>query len=105
MTKPKFSLTPAPTFPGKVAIPVPGKLPEVLEFTFIGRTRDEFKKFGENRMEREAVDVVMDIISGWELEDAFNRDNVELLLQNYIGAGNALVMAYAQLLTEGRAKN
>ncbi len=105
MAKPKFTLTPTPTFKAKVLIPVPGKTAESVEFTFKGRTREQFKEFIEGLKDREDVEVVMDIASGWELEDAFTVANVELLTQNYLGAARAVIEKYLSELTQARLGN
>ena len=105
MAKPKFTLAIKPTFTAKVMIPVPGKPAEPVEFTFKGRTRDEFKEFIDALKDREDVDVVMDICSGWELEDAFDKANVETLTQNYLGAARAIIEKYLNELTQARLGN
>lgn len=104
-TKPKFSLTLAPTFRCKVGIPVPGEKSADVEFIFKGRSREAFKDFIESLKDREDADVVMDIASGWDLEDAFTKENVEILTGNYLGAAKAVIEAYLSELTTGRAKN
>lgn len=105
MAKTKFSLSVAPTFKAKVLIPVPGKAAEPVEFTFKGRTREQFKEFIENLKDREDVDVVMDIASGWELEDAFDKESVELLTDNYLGSARAIIEKYLSELTQARLGN
>ena len=104
-TKPKFSLTLAPTFKCKVAIPVPGEKSADVEFIFKGRSREAFKDFIESLKDRDDADVVMDIASGWDLEDAFTKENVEILTGNYLGAAKAVIEAYLSELTTGRTKN
>jgi hypothetical protein len=105
MAKQKFSLSIKPTFKAKVAIPVPGATAELVEFTFRGRTRDEFKAFVDSLKDREDVEVVMDIASGWELDDAFDAENVEVLCQNYLGAARAIIEKYLSELTQARLGN
>lgn len=105
MAKPKFSLTLAPTFKCKVAIPVPGDKSADVEFIFKGRSREAFKEFIESLKDRDDADVVMDIASGWDLEDAFTKENVEILTGNYLGAAKAIIEAYLSELTTGRTKN
>ncbi|MFE1720107.1 phage tail assembly chaperone, partial [Acinetobacter baumannii] len=56
-TKPKFSLTLAPTFKCKVAIPVPGDKSADIEFIFKGRSREAFKDFIESLKDRDDADV------------------------------------------------
>lgn len=105
MAKTKFNLSVSPTFKAKVLIPIPGKTAEPVEFTFKGRTRDEFRKFVDDLKDREDVNVVMDIASGWDLEDAFDEVNVEILTQNYLGAARAIIEKYLNELTQARLGN
>lgn len=105
MAKNKFSLSVKPTFKAKVAVPVPGQTAELVEFTFKGRTRDEFKELIDSMKDREDVDVIMDIASGWELEEAFDAENVEILTQNYLGAARAIIEKYLSELTQARLGN
>lgn len=101
----KLKLTANPTFKCKVQIPVPGAKPADVEFTFKGRTRDQFKEFVEGLEGRKDGDVIMDVACGWDLEDAFGPESVELLIQNYIGAGRAVISAYMTELTDARTGN
>lgn len=105
MAKPKLSLTAAPTFKSKVAIPVPGEKSVDVEFTFKGRTREAFKDFVDSLKDREDAEVLMDIASGWELEDAFTKENVERLTENYLGAARAVIEKYLGELTAARLGN
>lgn len=105
MAKPKFNLSAVPTFKAKVAIPVPGAKPVDIEVTFKHRTRDAFKEFVENLEGREDVDVILDIASGWDLEDAFDKDSLEELTQNYIGSARAIIETYIGQLTNARTGN
>lgn len=105
MAKPKFSLTASPTFKIKVSIPVAGGKAEDVEFIFKHRTREAFRKFIEALADREDVDVIMDIASGWDLEDAFDAKSVEQLIENHIGSGLAIIQAYITELTAAKVKN
>ena len=51
------------------------------------------------------MDVVLDIASGWDLDEPFEKQNVELLLQNYLGAARAIIETYINELTSARVKN
>jgi hypothetical protein len=104
-TKPRFSLTLSPTFKAKVSIPVPGEKSADVEFIFKGRSREQFKDFIDSLKDREDTDMLMDIASGWELEDAFTKENVEILTGNYLGAAKAVIDCYVAELTTGRSKN
>lgn len=101
----KFSLVPSPTFKAMVAIQVPGGKAAEVEFVFKHRDRDNFKEFVDSLEGREDVDILLDIASGWELEDAFDEKNLQKLVDNYLGAGRAVLQAYISELTAARAKN
>lgn len=105
MAKPKLSLVANPTFKAKVAIPVPGDKAVDVEFTFKGRNREAFKTYIASMDGREDVDLIMDAASGWDLEDAFDRDNVEKLTQNYMGSARAIFDKYVGELTQARLGN
>ena len=101
----KLSLVAKPTFSSKVSIPIAGEKAVTVTFTFKARTRDAFKAFVESLSDREDVDVILDVASGWDLEDAFDRENIELLTQNYLGSARAIIEEYLSSLTAARAKN
>ena len=91
---PKLKLIPDPTFKAKVAIPVKGGESVEVLFTFKGRTRDELKEFSESRKDKTDTETFKEMVVGWELDDEFTPENVDRLLQNYIGAGVACYMKY-----------
>lgn len=101
----KFSLVPSPTFKASVSIQVPGGRSVQVEFIFKHRTRDEFKEFTDTLEGRKDVEILLDIASGWELEDAFEAKNLQQLVDNYMGAGRAVLETYIAELTAARAKN
>lgn len=103
----KLTLTQKPTFEAPVKIPVPGGKDVSVKFTFKSRTKEGFKEFFDDAKteERQDADVVMDIASGWELEDAWDRENVATLLENYLGAGRAIISTYIAEQTGARQGN
>lgn len=101
----KLTLAVAPTFKSNVSIPVQGKKPVSVEFTFLGRSKDEFRAYLETATDRDEVDLIMDTITGWELEDQFSRDNVELLLQSHPASGKALFEKYISEVSGARLGN
>ena len=101
----KLKLQPNPTFTAKVGIPVAGASDVSVEFTFRHRTRDELKAFIEASGGREDEDTILEMASGWELADAFTRENVSLLVQNYIAAGRAVFDKYVAELAKAREGN
>lgn len=105
MAKAKFVLTAAPTFKAKVLIPVPGAAATPIEFTFKGRTKDQLKTLVDSMRDREDLELVMDIVSGWDLDEPFSEEAVDQLLQNYIGSGKAIISKYLDELTAARVGN
>lgn len=101
----KLTLQAAPTFRAKVGIPVAGGSPVPVEFVFKHRTKSELEKFMASRAGASDVDSVMDMIEGWDLAEAFDREGVELLLENYGGAALALYVAYVDELLQAKRKN
>ena len=105
MAKAKLSLTANPTFKSVVAIPVPGGSASDVEFTFKGRTRSEFNALLGNLAGKDDVDTLLEIACGWDLIDAFDRPNLELLTENYIGASAVIIKTYLSELTAARLGN
>lgn len=101
----KLSLVVSPTFKATVQIPVPGGRTSEVEFVFRYRERDNFKELIETLKDAEDVDVILDIASGWDLDEAFDRESVEKLVQLYIGAPRAILDVYIQEQTGARVKN
>lgn len=110
-TKPKFTLAVNPTFKAPVQIPVAGGGSAEIVMTFKHRTRDEFKEFNESLNVPEGappvkqIDALMDIASGWDLDEPFDREHVEKMLQRFMGSGEAILQVYFSELTGARAKN
>ncbi|MBV2160247.1 phage tail assembly chaperone [Achromobacter denitrificans] len=105
-TKTKFTLNPKPTFKKKVPLPIPGDGFEDVEFTFKHRTRDEFKEFLDGLKDRvDDVELLMDIVSGWVLEDPFDAENVGRLVQGYPGSARAVLGTYIDELSKAREGN
>ncbi|KNE25249.1 phage tail assembly chaperone [Achromobacter spanius] len=106
MAKTKFTLNPAPTFKKKVPLPVPGAGFEEVEFTFKHRIKEEFKEFVESLAERsDDVQILLDIACGWELEDAFNQENIDRMVEGYVGSARAVLGTYIEELSKARLGN
>ena len=101
----KLVLSASPTFTATVLIPVPGKKAVPVEFTYKGRTKEAFREFADGLGGRDEIDLLMDIIVGWELEDEFSRDNVEKLSNEYMGASKAIIDKYVTELTGAKLGN
>ena len=94
MAKPKLILAASPTFKAKVGIPVPGGQPVLVEFTFKHRDADAYEEWRQTLPGRDETDLILDMVSSWDLDDAFDRDNVEQLLKQYMGSGAAIFEKY-----------
>ena len=100
-----FKLDPDPVFRTKVPIPVHGGKTVAVEFGFRHRTRDELSEFLKNAGQMDDVSLVMAVATGWDLEDAFNEENIRKMLQNYMGSGKAIGSAYIDELTMAKVGN
>lgn len=102
---PKLTLAVNPTFSAKVAVPVAGgDLAEVV-FTFRHRTKTELDKFVTSRDGVDDVDSFMDMVVGWDLDEPFTRENVKLLLENYIGSAVSTLKVYIDELVKSKLGN
>lgn len=99
----KISIIATPTFQMPVPVPVPGAKAVEVPFTFKHRTKDELAAFAASRQDRTDTDTFMEMVVGWGFEDEFNRENVDLLLQNRIGTALAVYQTYISELTKFRA--
>lgn len=102
----KLKLIANPTFTAKVAIPVAGGDSVDVEFTFKHRTKiqmDEFLKAWDGKAV--TSDTLLEMVSGWELEDKFGKESMELLIDNYIGAALAIYLTYIDELYKAKQKN
>lgn len=109
MAKSKFSLTASPTFDATVAIPVPGKGTADVKFTFKHRDREAFRNLVDSLADpdenRTDADLVLDIASGWDLDEPFDAEHVGLMVDRYIGSGAAILNTYLHEQTGARQKN
>lgn len=101
----KLTLDPNPTFDYPVSIPRPGLDPVAVRFTFRHRGLRDVQDWLKALDGREDADIVMDMASGWELDDAFTRENVAALCDNYGGASRAIYDTYLRELRGAREKN
>lgn len=105
MAKIKFTLNPNPTFKHKVPMPIPGGAFVNVEFTFKHRGKEEFTEFLERAKDLDDTELVLAIASGWELEEPFDKDNVEQLVENYVGAARAIFTSYMDEIVKARVGN
>jgi len=101
----KLQLVAAPTFKFKVGIPVAGGESVDVVMEFKHRTKsglDEFIRARDGKTDNESF---MEMVIGWDLDDEFNAENVDLLLENYIGTALATYKTYIDQLVQARLKN
>jgi hypothetical protein len=101
----RLQLTPAPTFQGKVSIPVAGAEPAQVVFTFKHRTRAELSPWVQDVATRDDVDTILQCATAWDLPEPFTREKVAELVQNYIGAPALIFDFYVQELTRAKLGN
>lgn len=101
----KFTLTASPTFKAIVKIPVPGAKAAPVEFKFNGMDKPSFKTWLEKLGDSEDVEVITTIASGWDLDEPFNAENVERLVDNYIGAAKAIFETFISELSAAKLGN
>lgn len=101
----KLKLQAAPSFSANVGIPAAGGAVTEVNMTFRHRTKTELDAFIKDRVGKSDADSFMEMVTGWELEDPFTRESVELLLENYIGAAQATFLEYIDQLVQAKRKN
>lgn len=102
----KFKLDPAPTFEAIVEIPVPGGTKAPVKFTFKHLTKDRYMDLlGNPASPMPDVELILEICTGWELDDEFNVESVEKLRQNYQASMGAIVRKFVDELGPARLGN
>lgn len=115
MTKKSLlSIAPSAEFTAAVPIPSPDREPDMVEFTFLYRSREQMDEWIKS-LERAALDavdpikadveMVMGAAKGWELVDEFNAESVRDLLNKHPGAAMAVYQKYVTTSRVGKQKN
>lgn len=106
MAKAKLTLTPNPTFKATVMVPVAGGKPVPVEWTFKYRDREEYKEFfatlGNDTPD---ADLLLDIGSGWDLDDPYDRASMEKFARVYMAGPGEVLATYVRELSGAREKN
>ena len=109
MAKSRLTFSVAPTFKATVGIPIPGQKETVgVEFTFRHRTKSDLKTWrAETDLDEDGitVDLIKDMASGWDLEDAFDDESISKMLEIYPGSGIAIYVRYMQELQDAKLGN
>lgn len=107
-----FKLQPKPTFTATVSFPtVEG--PAEITFVFRHKGRKAIKAFFDEIGEKSQSDtgvndaaIIAELVADWKgVDGEFNKENLELLLDNFPSATKAILDAYLPALIEGREKN
>jgi Domain of unknown function (DUF1789). len=102
----KLKLIANPTFKAKVPIPVAGGESVGVEMTFKHRTKSGLEEWLKApREDKSDTDIFLEMVEAWDLEDPFNRENVELLLENYMGSAVATHRTYIDQLIQAKLGN
>ena len=101
----KFKLDAAPTFKAKVSIPIPGGTTEPVEFEFKHVSKDRYVELFRAENALPDVELILEICSGWELDDKFNAESISKLRQNYQAAPGAIVRKFIDEIGPARLGN
>lgn len=121
----KFKIKQNPTFKAKVVIPVVGEDGVETEFEFKYLTRKElaamYDKWSDEAKELTFEDVTLaeltdqemklqvmqikDIVCGWDIEDEFNDENIEGLVNISINIVKAITDVYQKAYVESKLGN
>ena len=101
----KLTLIAAPTFKANVGIPVAGGEPIQVAFTFKHRTRTALDEFMNTRAGKSDAETFMEMVEAWDIDLPYTKENVETLIENYLGAPLATYRAYIDELVQAKVKN
>ena len=101
-----FKIKANPSFWATVLIPRAGEDPQPLQVQFKHRRRDEIGQFVEDAKGKKDDDLIPELVVGWrDVEVEFSTEALRDVLQEYPGAGAAIVASYFSELTEAKRKN
>ena len=101
----KFKLVADPTFKCKVLIPRAGQEDGEIELTFKHYIKDTLIELENELQNKPEIDFVMKLVSGWSLNEEFNKENMNILLNNYPAAIQAITSTYYKEMLGQREKN
>jgi hypothetical protein len=108
-----IKLTPNPTFPVDIELPVPGEAePGKLTLHVRWMSRTDRQAWFEAAKQKEDADALHEVLAGWEgpVDESgapvpYTLDALKALLNNYEKVTDRVVKAIAQGYREGRVKN
>ena len=102
----KLKLKHDATFKHSVQIPVAGGDFEKVVLEFRSKTQKELNAFVEKISTYDTdTDMLMDFVVGWDVVETFSRDNLDVLLDNYIGSGSLILKSYLNEIGKARLGN
>ena len=103
----KLKLIADPVFKLEVAIPAAGKPSVPVEFEFKHLTKTAWVALMTDGSLKEKTDVwlLLQIVKSWEFEEELSEANVQVFLDNYGGAMEAINNAYIAELRRAKEKN
>ena len=100
----KLTLIANPTFPSTVTVPTPSG-PASLDVVFKHKDREQYKEFVKDIDKREDIDVMLEIVESWGLEQEFNRENLQIFMTQYMAGPRAIIEDYFSKLTGAKLGN
>lgn len=94
MSKDLFSINPNPTFPVTVKFPIAGEKTGSFEVVYKHKSSEEMDDLLERMKKMKDIDLLMEVIVSWKVAEEFNRENLEILMGNYMGFARAATNAY-----------
>lgn len=77
----------------------------VVTFEFKHRAKSEMPAFFEKIKDMAELPMIKEFISGWDLTEEFNDENLGTFLDNYHNSSVAITSGYVSLLTQFKKGN
>lgn len=94
-----------PDFPLPVKFVLPNGVEATMVFTVKALTSSELNAVLKDASNQTGAQFVKSLASGWELEDDFNDENLDKLVDRYPSVVGGLISTYTQALAGYRVKN
>lgn len=105
MAKMKLTLAALPDFKLPVKFMMPNGEEQSIVFTVRHMKASEVQEMYSSEKVTSDSDMIMNIATGWNLEEEFTAENAKLLVDYYPSAALALAGSYLQALAGQRVKN
>lgn len=105
MSKKTFRLNPDPTFQATVKFPIAGEQTASFKAEFKHRNSEEIKDLIARLADMEDLDLMQDIMVGWDIGEPFNEENLQKLISNYGAAARTIADTYWREIYGAREGN